>query len=294
MSTSQHDSSAESLLKPKRIVGSGDVTLAVDVGGDPSAPPVFLLHGGGQTRYSWGKAAQELVRKGYHVINVDQRGHGESDWSEDGDYRMDAFVADLHALLALQPLLPTIVGASLGGITAMLAIGESEKPLARALVLVDIVPRFEHEGTQAILRFMQSNPNGFATLEEAAEAVANYQPHRQRPSNNEGLMKNLRPGKDGRLYWHWDPRLIQDGDVGGGLHKEQAIRMEEAAKRIRVPTLLVRGVKSDVVSEEGAQHLLTLIPGSTLVDVSDAGHMVAGDKNDAFNKAILEFLTAHH
>jgi pimeloyl-ACP methyl ester carboxylesterase len=290
---SSHDSDTAALLKPQRIAGYGNVTLSIDVGGDENAPPVFLLHGGGQTRYSWGKAATELVRKGYRVLNADLRGHGESDWADDGDYRLEAFIGDLHAMIALQKSPPAVIGASLGGIAAMLTLGESDTPLARSLILVDIVPRFERKGTQAILRFMQSNHDGFASLEEAAAAVATYLPNRPRPSSNDGLMKNLRHGDDGRLYWHWDPRLLGEGDVNAELSQEKADRMEQAARRIRVPTLLIRGVDSDVVSEAGAQHLLETIPGSRLVDVSDAGHMVAGDRNDKFNKAILDFLGAH-
>lgn len=264
------------------------MTLAAEVGGDPAQPSIVLMHGGGQTRYSWGRAARELVRMGYHVVSLDLRGHGESDWASDGDYSMDAFVADLRAVMASMANPPALVGASLGGITAMLAIGESETPMARALVLVDVVPRIEPAGGEAIVNFMRANPEGFLSLEEAADAVSRYLPHRPRPKNAEGLKKNLRLGEDGRLYWHWDPSFIT------GIERFDTVdfrcRLEAAAKSISLPTLLVRGKLSEVVSAAGAQSLLGLIPHAEYVDVEGAGHMVAGDKNDTFNAAVEDFL----
>lgn len=264
------------------------MTLAADVGGDPAHPAVILMHGGGQTRYSWGRAARELVRMGYHVVSLDLRGHGESDWAPDGNYAMDAFVGDVRAVIATLAQPPALVGASLGGITAMLAIGEAEIPIARALVLVDVVPRIEQSGAEAIINFMQANPEGFLSLDEVADAVARYLPHRPRPRNAEGLKKNLRVGENGRLYWHWDPNFI-----AGIEHFDTAAyleRLDAAAKCISLPTLLVRGKQSEVVSAAGAQSLLELIPHAEYVDVEGAGHMVAGDKNDTFNAAVEDFL----
>lgn len=275
-------------MHKQRIAGADNLTLVVDVGGDEDGLPVILLHGGGQTRHSWKHLAHVLIRNGCHVTNVDLRGHGESDWSAAGDYSVEFFIRDLHAIIALQKRSPMLVGASLGGITSLLTVGESDTPIASGLALVDIVPKFEKEGSDAVARFMQSNPDGFASLEEAAAAVSAYLPHRPTPPNNAGLMKNLRPGKDGRLYWHWDPRLME---VKQGERPDQVSgRMEIAARRIRIPTLLVRGGKSDLVSLEGAKHFLDLVPGASFVDVKGAAHMVAGDMNDVFNQAIVDFI----
>lgn len=264
------------------------MVLMADVGGDPSHPPVILLHGAGQTRHSWGRAARELVQMGCHVISLDLRGHGESGWALDGDYSIDAFAADLKTVIATLDQRPALVGASLGGATALITIGENAAPLASALILVDVVPRMSETGVSHIRNFMHGNLNGFADLAEAADAVARYLPGRPRPSSNDGLMKNLRLKGDGRLYWHWDPAFqsFHAQAHAGGI----AERMESGALRVSIPTLLVRGKQSDVVSEEAAQLLLKLIPHAEFFDVEGAGHMVAGDKNDVFNGAIEDFL----
>ena len=275
-------------MKARQYSGAAGMSLAADVGGDPAHPAIVLMHGGGQTRYSWGKAARELVGMGYYVVSLDLRGHGESGWAADGDYSMDAFVADLRAVIAAMATPPALVGASLGGITAMLAIGEAETPIARALVLVDVVPRIEPAGGAAIVNFMRANPEGFVSLDEAADAVARYLPQRPRPKNTAGLRKNLRLAADGRFYWHWDPRFI----VGIERFDSEAFRdrLGAAATAIDLPTLLVRGRESEVVSAAGARSLLELMPHAEYVDVEGAGHMVAGDKNDTFNAAIEDFL----
>ena len=275
-------------MKVRRFGGSGGVTLAADVGGDPGQPPVILMHGGGQTRHSWGKAARDLIRHGYHVISLDLRGHGDSNRAPDGNYLVDAFVADLRAVIASVPGPPALVGASLGGITSLLAVGESDHPIASALVLVDVVARLEEEGTRHIREFMGAHTAGFATLEEAAAAVAAYLPHRPRRASHEGLRKNLRPGADGRLYWHWDPAMIRGMQHIG--QSRSLARLQDAARRVCVPTLVVRGALSDVVSRAGVRELVSLVRTAEAVEVEGAGHMIAGDRNDIFNAAVESFL----
>lgn len=275
-------------LRPQHFTGHGNVDIVADVGGPETGLPVILIHGGGQTRHSWKHLAQRLIRNGCQVTNVDMRGHGDSAWAADGDYSLDAMVKDLHVIIAQQPAAPVVIGASLGGITALVASGESSQATVRGIALVDIVPKIEAAGSNAILDFMTANPEGFASPEEAAAAVATYLPHRPRPPSTAGLMKNLRRGKDGRYYWHWDPRLLAERGRGG--RPELTARMERAARNICVPTLLVRGAKSGLVSMEGVRHFLELIPAADFVDVKDAAHMVAGDMNDVFSQAIIDFM----
>ncbi len=271
--------------------GLGGIQLAAAVGGEVSGPPVILLHGGGQTRHAWARAARELIAQGYHVICPDARGHGDSAWAEDGNYRLDAFAGDLRAIIDTLRQPPALIGASLGGGTALLTIGESAEAVASALVLVDMVPHPNPEGVNNIVRFMGANPRGFANLQEAADAVSAYNPHRPRTGDHSGLMKNLRLRADGRLYWHWDPKfLAPDHRLDP---EDYQARMDAATRRVRVPTLLVRGAMSDIVTEEGAAELQRAIPGSEVVNVAGAGHMVAGDRNDAFNAAIMRFLRRH-
>ncbi|GAA4711257.1 alpha/beta fold hydrolase [Pseudonocardia yuanmonensis] len=262
---------------------------------DRWAPPlrtrrgtVLLLHGGGQTRHSWRHTGRRLAAQGWTAIAVDLRGHGDSDWAPDGDYTLDAHVADLRTAVTVLDEPPVLVGASLGGMTSLLALA-ADPTLARGLVLVDVTPTTERAGTAEITDFMRSGTSGFATLDEAAAAVAAYNPHRTRPPRPEGLKKNLRR-RDGRWYWHWDPRLLDSRQTDPRTLDDNARRAREAARGLGVPTLLVRGRQSRVVSTAGAQELLSLVPSARLVDVDGAGHMVAGDDNDVFGEHLLDFL----
>jgi len=274
------------VIEVRDFEGFHGVKLTADAGGDPGHPPVVLMHGGGQTRRSWGSAASALIARGYYVVSVDLRGHGESGWPEDADYSLDAFIFDLCALLSALPRPPVIVGASLGGIVGMLAVGE-QRCQAMGLVLVDIAPDLNPQGAANITGFMSAYPKGFASVEEAAEAVATYLPHRPKPTDPSGLRKSLRVGDDGRFYWHWDPRLTQGGRARlAGV----ASRMSQAAPHVSVPTLLVRGEHSELISEAAIAAFRALLPAAEYVDVKGARHMVAGDENSLFNQAVLDFL----
>lgn len=148
---------------------------------------------------------------------------------------------------------------------------------------------------QRIVAFMGASPDGFASLEEVADAVASYLPHRPRPKDLGGLQKNLRVGPDGRYRWHWDPALMKFWNTRHVDAQAVERAMEERiaqARAIRVPTLLVRGRMSDVVTEEGAREFLSIVPHAEYVDLEAAGHMVAGDRNDAFTSSVLGFLSS--
>jgi pimeloyl-ACP methyl ester carboxylesterase len=273
----------------RRVFRGVDVELVGDVVGDPAGRPVLLMHGGGQTRHSWSAATSELGRRGYYAVSIDLRGHGESNWAPDGNYDLGRYRDDILSLLEQLPPRPVMVGASLGGITAILAIGESSAPVASGLVLVDITPRVEPEGVRRIQEFMTANLDGFDSLEQVADAVAAYNPNRPRPKNIQGLRKNLRE-REGRYFWHWDPAMLHrpEGDYEGRLD-----RLDHAAASITLPTMLVKGAESDIVSDETVAHMRELMPHADYVDISGAGHMVAGDRNDAFNSAIFTFLEKH-
>lgn len=279
------------------FIGLGRVPLVGDVAGPPAGRPVLLLHGGGQTRHAWRRALVELAAQGWRAIALDARGHGDSGWPADADYGVDALTGDLRcvveALTGTGGPLPVVVGASMGGHTALVAQGEGQVRL-QALVLVDVVPRLEDEGVARIVAFMTARPEGFASLDEAADAVAAYNPERPRPRDPQGLARNLRRGADDRWRWHWDPRFI-DADAQRRQARLQEIRrrMGDAAPKVQVPALLVRGRQSDVVSEAGVQALRAQMPHLEIGEVEGAGHMVAGDRNDAFNHALLDFVRRH-
>ena len=274
--------------RPIELRGHDGLILRGDAFGSAEAPPVVLLHGGGQTRHSWSGTARRLAREGWQALSLDLRGHGESDWSPQVAYDLEDFVRDLVAVARSLPRRPVVVGASLGGMAALCAEGESQTPLLAAVVLVDLTPRLEPRGVRRIISFMTDRPDGFASLEEAADAVAAYREHRARPSDLSGLEKNLRRGADGRYRWHWDPKFMSgERPAGNTLTPE---RLLDAARGLRVPTLLVRGKLSDVVSLEGAAEFRSAAPHARFVDVSGAGHMVAGDRNDLFTEAVVGFL----
>lgn len=266
--------------------GAGGCRLAADEWGDAGGPLVILQHGGGQTRHAWKGAGERLGAAGYHAVALDARGHGDSDWAPDGVYGQDVMVADLRQVLEqLGNRRPVLVGASMGGGVSLVACGEDHID-ATALVLVDIGHRIEPDGVQKIQAFMSQKPEGFESLEEVADAIASYQPHRQRPKDLGGLAKNVRIGDDGRFHWHWDPRFR----TGHRDIDKRHARLTACASALGLPTLLVRGGLSDVLSEEGAQEFLELCPQAEYVNVTDAGHMVAGDRNDVFANAVVEFL----
>jgi pimeloyl-ACP methyl ester carboxylesterase len=278
------------------IDGVDGVRIVADRLGDPLAPAVVFLHGGGQTRRSWGRAAAAVAGRGWQAVTVDLRGHGESDWSKDGDYRVTSFAGDVLEVLRQLPPRPVIVGASLGGFAAMLLAGELSPATVRAVVLVDIVPNMDPSGASRIHSFMNDRMmSGFDTLEQVADMIQEYNPHRRRPTDLDGLRTNLRR-RDGRWYWHWDPKFIDGTSARPPIEVTEVDRMHAAVQailRTEVPMLLVRGQMSDLVTKERADEFIARFPEIDFVDVGGAGHMVAGDRNDLFAGAVVEFLARH-
>ena len=269
-----------------RWTGHEGLTLVGDSWGNPKNSLVVLLHGGGQTRHAWKGTGEKLADAGYRVVAYDARGHGDSDWDSKGLYTQDARVADLLVVVnAVGASRPILIGASMGGVTGLVAVGEGHIDAA-ALVLVDIAPHVEPDGVAKIRSFMGQNPEGFDSLEEVAEAIARYQPHRRRLRTLEGLAKNVRLHDDGKYRWHWDPQTrVQE--MGP---EQRRKRLEECSRHLALPTLLVRGGLSDLLSEEGAQAFLALCPQAEYLNVTGAAHMVVGDRNDVFADAAIDFL----
>ncbi|MFC4124503.1 alpha/beta fold hydrolase [Nocardia rhizosphaerae] len=284
-------SSAEALEPTTlRLRACDGLTLVADSFGPTDGPLVVMLHGGGQNRHSWKRTGRALAAAGMRVVAVDARGHGDSEWSPNGNYTRDSLVGDLLGVLDQLGATPdngaVVVGASMGGITGLLATAAPGGAAIRALVLVDIVPRSEAAGVERVMDFLGKHRDGFDTLDQVADAVAAYLPHRPRPDNADGLLRNLRQ-RDGRWYWHWDPDLISNLDRDPGA---RIAEMEAAAAALTIPVLLVRGAKSDVVSDEGTQAFLALAPHARLAQIAAAAHTAAGDDNDAFTDAVAGFV----
>ena len=282
------------MTAPKRTVtipAGNHMNIAADEW-PADGPPVVLAHGGGQTRHSWGGTAAMLAAHGHRVVSIDLRGHGDSTWDADGNYSMNAYRDDALAVAEWIGAPVTWVGASLGGMTGLHAVDAAPERFS-SLVLVDITPRPAAAGVSRILEFMRNDAiDGFSSLDEAADAIAAYQPHRPRPTDLSGLEKNLRLGADGRWRWHWDPAFIEMRTGGESEHARDAHHgeLEMIARRLTLPVLLVRGRLSDLVTQAEVDEFLQMVPHAGYVDVAGAAHMIAGDKNDAFTDAVVHFL----
>ena len=277
--------------KPHTVerVAMGDLRLAVETWNPQGAPSLLFAHGFGQTRGAWKASAAALARGGCRCVTFDARGHGESDRVvATAGYHMDQFADDLLQLAAAQPQPPILVGASMGGLLGIVLAGERRPSPFRALVLVDITPRWETAGVQRILAFMQAHPDGFANYADAAEQVAAYLPQRRERKSAEQLRPLLREGTDGRLRWHWDPALLA-GDLVQESERYQP-RLLAAAANIDVPVLLLSGGRSDVVSRGTVDEFLQLVPQARHVELTHATHMVAGDANDAFTHEVIHYV----
>ena len=270
-----------------------DLNLAVETRNPSGHPTLLFAHGFGQTRGAWSGAAAALADAGCRCVAFDTRGHGESDRLANGadpagGYHMDQFADDLLRMAAAQPQPPILVGASMGGLLGIVLAGEVRPAPFRALVLVDITPRWETAGVERILAFMQAHPDGFANYNEAAEQIAAYLPQRRERKSEEQLRPLLREGADGRLRWHWDPALLAGGVVQESERYQP--RLQAAAAKIEVPVLLLSGARSDVVSRATVDEFLQLVPHARQVELPHATHMVAGDANDAFTREVVRFV----
>lgn len=274
--------------------GADDLSLVADEwnnpdtteGFDQSHPSILMLHGGGQNRFSWKKTGQILATRGFHVVALDSRGHGDSDRSPDAKYTVEALCADTLRVLDQIGRPVVLIGASMGGLTGILAAREAGPERVQRLVLVDVVPRYEKDGSARIRDFMFSHVHGFDSLEQAAEAVAAYLPHRTKPRSPEGLKKNLRH-RNGRWFWHWDPAFLTKPQEDPFVRVEL---LEKAAIELTIPILLIRGKLSDVVSEEAVADFLAKVPNAELAELAGAGHTAAGDDNDAFSDVVVHFV----
>jgi flavin reductase (DIM6/NTAB) family NADH-FMN oxidoreductase RutF/pimeloyl-ACP methyl ester carboxylesterase len=264
--------------------GFGGVRLAADAFGSPEDPPVLLLPAFGQTKETWRDAGQALADAGRYAICLDLRGHGDSDHAADGRYDLDAFAEDIKTVLAQLPARPVIIAASLGGQAAVAALGECEAQLASGLLLVGVTLWVSPETAAAIIARFQAQTGGFDTLDHARRGIVDLHPAEPEPRIG-GVLHSMRQHTDGRYYWRWDPRLPGQFDIVG-----ERARLEAAAARLTLPTLIIRGAENESVSRDAASRLAGLIPSAELAEIAEVGHLVSTEAADEFNAAVLEFL----
>lgn len=277
---------AENQVRLWHWAGAEGIAHVADVIGDPHAPPVIFVHGGGQSRHSWRKGAEAVAAASFLAISTDQRGHGDSGWAEDGDYSPDAVADDLELLMGQLSLPVILVGASRGGYATLVAAARLG-PAVRALVLVEIAPRIDQAGADQVRGFMRASAEGFDSIDEAANLLARYM-HRSSAKNPDRLRRSMRQDEGGRWFWRWDPKVAK-----GALNDPEKTEreLEAAARALTCPVLLVRGERSELVKEEHAAHLKALVPGAEVATIPGVGHMVSGDENDLFNAAIIAFVS---
>ena len=252
--------------------------------GTAGRPPLLLLHGGAQTARSWDDVAPDLAAD-HHVLALDQRGHGESAWAPAGRYTRADFVGDIRAFLDDRGWASaTLMALSLGGMNSI-AFSAAHPERVRALVVVDVTPTIAPAGGQAIRA--QLAQRDFASFEAAVEHALAFNKRRSRANIENRLRHALREGPDGRWSYKFDPAIRS-----GGLETDFE-QLWEDVRRIRCPTLLVRGMESAILTRDAAARFVRELPGSELVEVPRAGHSVMGDNPPGFIAAVRPFLGRH-
>ena len=249
--------------------------------GDPSAPPALLLHGGNQSSHSWDLVSLHLADR-FHVYALDQRGHGDTEWSRELDYSMEAMSADVLAFIADQGLdRPVILGHSMGGRVTLQTILH-DPTVARAAVIVDVGPELSAKGAKVIGDFIAHNIE-FDDLDEFLENVARYDRFRSREHIARTVKYNLLVRADGKYVSKVDHRRLP------GSMREITL---DAVAAIDCPVLVVRGGESDVLTADAAERFVAALPAGRLVTVPDVGHNVHGGNTPGFLAAVTPFLTA--
>ena len=251
-----------------------------------SAPHLVLLHGIHGHAHVW-DALAEAVRSQFHVLALDMRGHGDSEWAADGIYEGQALLSDLAAYIAqLQLDDVTIVGESLGGIVAF-AYAAMNPALVRGLAVVDIGPEVNPEGLQDIRQSGEDRPADFADFEQALRWSRGDQPVPGDEAIAHRLRHNLNETSDGRLTWKFDPQVDTIASSGGPGSDALMWRLWSALK---CPTLVLRGKHSRLLTEDSVDKMLAACPTATLRTIPNAGHAVMVDNQTAFIKETSAFL----
>ena len=255
--------------------------------GNESAPVMLLLHGLRGHGRSWDDVAVRFCDD-YHVLALDQRGRGETDWAPRGDYSTDAFVADLEEFcysLGIERF--TLVGHSMGGRNSM-AFGGRNPDMLEKLVIVDIGPEIDPVGSARITRELVDVPLEFDSFEDALRHVMSQNRFASEDVMRRRLTYQTKDLPNGKIGWRYDPEIREQRRNGTGAPPPD---LWEPLSRITCPTLIIRGTETDTVSLAVAERMVETLADGTLVHVERAAHMVFEDNPEGFNAVLAEFLS---
>jgi pimeloyl-ACP methyl ester carboxylesterase len=254
--------------------------------GTRGKPAILFLHGGALTAHTWDLCSLAL-RRDFHCLALDQRGHGDSDWAPDGDYSIAAQVADIRGFidhLGLDKFV--LVGMSMGAINALAyAINHSER--LSHLVIIDAGPEMRRPGSSRIRDFVNDVAD-VVSIEAIIERALEFNPRRDPNILRRSLMHNLRRQEDGSWRWKYDRSRFQR--LEHEEHRAERARLADGLEHISCPTLVVRGGDSDVFHAEDAERLAARLPNGRQVTVPNAGHTVQGDNPKGLVAELRRFL----
>lgn len=258
--------------------------------GNDAAPPMLLLHGFSGHAHTWDTFAAAMCDR-FHVVALDQRGHGDSAWAKDGAYTVEDHARDvgaLHDRVTPRPLV--LIGLSMGGRNAITYTALRPGKVAK-LVIVDIGPDIDPRGAERVRRMAAEAPEEFASVDEAVAYLRRYATLTSAAAEaalRHRVEHGVRRLPSGRYAWKYD-RFLRDQRRAGGA---APVDLWPYVRRIAVPTLIVRGSESDVFAPETAKRMQELVAGSRLVEIPGAGHSIPAEAPEAFERAVREFLDA--
>ncbi len=254
--------------------------------GDPSNPPLMLLHGFAQTCHSWDFVALSLCDR-YRVIVLDQRGHGDSDWAPDGDYTPETQQKDIAAIVGELGLGQfKLMGLSMGGRNSFTYTANNPEQV-EALVIVDAGPENQRAGTTNIRSFV-TQEDELDSVEDFVNRVLKFNPRRSAEQVRGSLLHNLKQLPSGKWTWKYD-KILRSPDRRMGGDPEMTKRLWGYIESLQCPTMVVRGENSDVIALGTANEMHERIPNGRLVTVEKAGHLVMGDNPSGFLAAVNRF-----
>ena len=253
--------------------------------GDDANPAVLMLHGSSQQAHSWDFISLALSDQ-YHVIALDQRGHGDSDWAAEGDYSIEAYQRDIDGfVLACGLKAFVLIGHSMGGRNSYIWASRHSKTL-KGLVIVDTGPETHRRGQDRIGQFREL-PDELDSFEEFAQRIQEYTGRSQEQVLG-ALKYSIRQRSDGKWTWKYDKIMRTPGRSEPGWTPQQ---LWECVDRIDCPTLVVRGSRSDLFPVETMQRMQEAIADCTTATISGAGHLVQGDNPADFVTAVRGLLS---